>query len=153
MRLNAEIGTAKKANIPGYFVGGKTGTAEKVIDGHYAKNKLFTTFMAVVPADKPRYLFMTRDGRAAGHPGTHGIAPPRPGIPAHVTGKIIERVGPLLGLAPRLDLPTPALPAAGQLGYGFANSPASPGAAERIDAPRASSCPTRLSAALARRWR
>ncbi len=59
MRLNAEIGTAKKANIPGYFVGGKTGTAEKVINGHYNKNKLFTTFMAVVPADKPRYLFMT----------------------------------------------------------------------------------------------
>ena len=59
MRLNAEIGTAKKVDINGYFVGGKTGTAEKVIGGHYSKNRLFTTFMAVAPADKPKYLFLT----------------------------------------------------------------------------------------------
>ena len=59
MRLNAEIGTAKMANIPGYYVGGKTGTADKIIHGHYAKDRVFTTFMAIMPADKPKYLFLT----------------------------------------------------------------------------------------------
>ena len=46
MRLNAEIGTAKIANIQGYFVGGKTGTADKIIHGHYSKDKVFTTFIS-----------------------------------------------------------------------------------------------------------
>ena len=54
MRLNAEKGTARKADVHGYF-GGKTGTAEKVINGRYAKKPMLTDFMAVLPADKPRY--------------------------------------------------------------------------------------------------
>ena len=56
MRLNAEKGSARKVDVPGYYVGGKTGTAEKVVNGRYSKTKLLTTFMAVLPADKPRYL-------------------------------------------------------------------------------------------------
>ena len=40
--------------MPGYFVGGKTGTAEKVVRGRYAKDRLFTTFMAVLPSVDPR---------------------------------------------------------------------------------------------------
>ena len=59
MRLNAEIGTAKIADIKGYFVGGKTGTADKIIHGHYSKDRVFTTFMAIIPADKPKYLYLT----------------------------------------------------------------------------------------------
>ena len=59
MRLNAEIGIGRNADIDGYFVGGKTGTADKIIHGHYSKDKVFTTFMAIVPADKPKYLFFT----------------------------------------------------------------------------------------------
>src|SRR5262245_4111333 len=51
MRLNAEKGTATKAEVKGYYVGGKTGTAEKVVNGRYAHNKLLTTFTAVMPAD------------------------------------------------------------------------------------------------------
>jgi len=39
MRLNAEVGTARKADVKGYYVGGKTGTSEKVINGRYAKKK------------------------------------------------------------------------------------------------------------------
>ncbi len=74
MRLNAEIGTAKKVDINGYFVGGKTGTAEKVIGGHYSKNRLFTTFMAVSPADKPKYLFLTIMDEPQGLPETGGYA-------------------------------------------------------------------------------
>ncbi len=58
MRLNAEKGTATKANVPGYYIGGKTGTAEKVVNGRYSKHKLLTDFMAVLPADKPQYLLL-----------------------------------------------------------------------------------------------
>ena len=39
MRLNAEIGSARIANIHGYFVGGKTGTADKIIHGHYSQGQ------------------------------------------------------------------------------------------------------------------
>jgi cell division protein FtsI (penicillin-binding protein 3) len=58
MRLNAEKGTATKAEVKGYYVGGKTGTSEKVVNGRYVRNKLLTTFTAVLPADKPRYQIL-----------------------------------------------------------------------------------------------
>jgi cell division protein FtsI (penicillin-binding protein 3) len=129
MRLNAEIGTAKKANVPGYFVGGKTGTAEKVVNGHYSKNKLFTTFMALIPADKPRYLFMTVMDEPQGRPedGHYATAAYNSG---YVTGRLIERVSPILGLEPHLDLPVQPFPLLARMGYGFANTPQKPGAGE-----------------------
>ncbi len=123
MRLNAEIGTAKKVDVKGYFVGGKTGTAEKVINGHYSKNRLFTTFMAVAPADKPKYLFLTIMDEPQGLPETGGYATAAYNS-GHVTGQIIERVGPLLGLPPRFELPTQPFPLLAKLGYGMANVPA-----------------------------
>ncbi len=55
MRSNATHGSAGFANIPGYYVGGKTGTADKIVHGHYSQDKVFTTFMAITPADKPKY--------------------------------------------------------------------------------------------------
>src|SRR5215475_15500608 len=58
MRLNAEKGSASKVDVKGYYVGGKTGTADKVVNGRYSKTKVLTDFMAVVPADDPRYLVL-----------------------------------------------------------------------------------------------
>ena len=58
MRSNATHGSAGFANIPGYYVGGKTGTADKIVHGHYSQDKVFTTFMAIAPADKPKYLYL-----------------------------------------------------------------------------------------------
>ena len=58
LRLNAEKGTATLANVAGYYIGGKTGTAEKVVGGRYSKHKLLTDFMAILPADKPQYLLL-----------------------------------------------------------------------------------------------
>ena len=74
MRLNAEKGTAKKADVTGYYVGGKTGTAEKVVNGRYSKTKLLTTFTAVLPADKPRYLLLIMLDEPQPLPETHGFA-------------------------------------------------------------------------------
>ncbi|AXK83532.1 penicillin-binding protein 2 [Pseudolabrys taiwanensis] len=104
MRLNAEQGTGTKANVQGYYIGGKTGTAEKVVNGRYAKNKLLTDFMAVLPADKPRYLVMIMLDEPQGLPETYGFA--TAGWNAGpVAGKVIARIAPLLDIAPRFDLP------------------------------------------------
>ncbi|WP_237477990.1 peptidoglycan D,D-transpeptidase FtsI family protein [Lichenibacterium dinghuense] len=118
MRLNATLGSAKKANIPGYFAGGKTGTADKLINGHYAKDRVNTTFMSVVPADKPKYLFfvMMEDPKAA--EGTYGFHTAAWNS-GDVCGKIMERVAPLLNLPPSLDLPTDPFPAVARLGIGM----------------------------------
>ena len=126
MRLNAEIGSAKAVNIDGYFVGGKTGTADKIIHGHYSKDRVFTTFMAIAPADKPKYLFLTLMDEPQGlaENGGYHTAAYNSGA---VTGKIIERAGPMLGLPPRFDLPVTPFPLLAKLGYGMANIPQHPG--------------------------
>jgi cell division protein FtsI (penicillin-binding protein 3) len=121
MRLNAEIGTAKKVNVPGFYVGGKTGTAEKAIHGHYVKNRLFTTFMAVVPADKPKYLFLTLMDEPKGLPETGGEATAA-WISGQVTGEIIKRVAPMLGMAPHAD-PTQPFPLLAKQGYSCSLTP------------------------------
>ncbi len=104
MRLNVEIGSARRAEVEGYFVGGKTGTSEKVERGRYSKNKLLTAFMGIFPSDKPRYLVLVmldepqrEQGAAAATAGLNA---------APVAGKIIARIAPLLGLEPRTNLPT-----------------------------------------------
>ena len=118
MRINATVGSAKKIDIPGYFAGGKTGTADKIIHGHYAKDRVNTTFMSIVPADKPKYLFfvMMEDPQAAeGTYGYHTAA----WNSGDVCGKIMERVAPLLNLPPSLDLPTAPFPTVAKLGIGM----------------------------------
>jgi cell division protein FtsI (penicillin-binding protein 3) len=127
MRKNAEIGSAKAVDIRGYYVGGKTGTADKIIRGHYAKDRVFTTFMAIAPADKPKYLFLTLMDEPQALPETHGYRTAAWNSGA-VTGHIIERVANLLNLPPRLDLPTQPFPLLAKMGYSAANQPAKAGA-------------------------
>ncbi len=105
MRLNVEKGSGRRAEVEGYYVGGKTGTSEKVENGRYVKNKLLTSFMGTFPADRPRYLVLVMIDEPQATPETHGFA--TSGYNAVPTaGKIIARIAPLLGLAPRQDLPT-----------------------------------------------
>src|SRR5689334_337679 len=104
MRLNAEKGSAKKADVPGYYVGGKTGTAEKVVNGRYSKTKLLTTFTAILPADKPRYQLMIAPDEPKGIPATHGSATSAWTAGA-TAGRVVARIAPMLGVAPRFDLP------------------------------------------------
>jgi cell division protein FtsI (penicillin-binding protein 3) len=115
MRLNAERGSASRAAVSGFYVGGKTGTAEKVVNGRYSKTRLFTTFMAIAPSDKPRYLFMTLYDEPQGLTETHGYA--TSGWNASpTTGRIIERVAPLLGLPPRFEAPDRPFPLMARIG-------------------------------------
>lgn len=115
MRLNGEKGSARKANVEGYFVGGKTGTAEKVINGRYAKNKNFTTFTAIAPSDKPKYLFLAIYDEPKGYAesGGYSTAAWNAGV---TTGRVIERAGPILGLNPRFDPPPSPFPLMARLG-------------------------------------
>ncbi|MEA2974841.1 MAG: hypothetical protein QOF19_361 [Alphaproteobacteria bacterium] len=104
MRLNAEKGTATRADVKGYYVGGKTGTSEKVVGGRYSKTKLLNSFTAVLPADKPRYLVLIMLDEPKATPETHGFATSGwNAVPAGAA--VISRIAPLLGVEPRFDLP------------------------------------------------
>jgi cell division protein FtsI (penicillin-binding protein 3) len=104
MRLNTEKGTAGKADVKGYYVGGKTGTSEKVVGGRYSKSKLLNSFTAVLPADNPRYLLLIMLDEPKATPETHGYATSGwNAVP--VGGAVISRIAPLLGMEPRFDLP------------------------------------------------
>lgn len=60
-RLNATApgGSGKRAAVPGYRVGGKTGTAEKVVKGRYSKDLRFNAFLAAFPIEDPAYVVLT----------------------------------------------------------------------------------------------
>jgi cell division protein FtsI (penicillin-binding protein 3) len=105
MRLNVEKGSATRADVKGYYVGGKTGTSEKVVGGRYSKTKVLTSFTAVFPADQPRYLLLVMLDEPQVTPETHGFTTSGwNAVP--VGGGIISRIAPLLGIEPRLELPT-----------------------------------------------
>ncbi len=115
MRINGERGSARFADVPGYFVGGKTGTAEKVINGRYAKNKNFTTFTAIAPSDKPRYVFLAIYDEPKGYAESGGYSTAAWNA-GKTTGKVIERAAPILGLPPRFEPPVAPFPLMAKLG-------------------------------------
>ena len=104
MRLNAEKGTAKRADVDGFYVGGKTGTSEKVVNGRYVRHKLLNTFTAVFPADQPRYLLLVMLDEPQVIAETNGYATSGWNA-APTAGLIIARIAPLLSITPRFDLP------------------------------------------------
>jgi len=103
MRLNALDGSGTRMNkiADGYRVGGKTGTAEKVIDGRYSSEKNLNTFAAAFPIDDPQYvLLIIVDEPQAESPQAGTTAGWNAG---EVAGRIIQRTAPMLGLAPNFD--------------------------------------------------
>ncbi len=96
--LNAEKGSARNARVPGYRVGGKTGTAEKVINGRYSKDLNFNTFVAAFPMDDPQFLVFTiADAPHPEKPGMTDVAANNAGVMA---GNIIARSAAILGVKP-----------------------------------------------------
>jgi cell division protein FtsI (penicillin-binding protein 3) len=118
LRANATHGSAGFANVEGYYVGGKTGTADKIIHGHYSQDKVFTTFFAITPADKPKYLYMVLYDQPQAAPGDGGYH-----TAAHnagrVAGALIRRVEPLEDVPPASQFPTQPFPLLAKLGYGY----------------------------------
>jgi cell division protein FtsI (penicillin-binding protein 3) len=102
MRLNVLKGTGKRAEVPGYRVGGKTGTAEKVVGRHYEGSSLLTSFLAAFPTDAPEYLVLVMLDEPKRVPESDGQA--TAGVNAAPTaGKIVERIAPILGVTPKFD--------------------------------------------------
>ena len=99
MRLVVEHGTGTMAAAPGYVVGGKTGTADKVSGRHYADRKLLSSFVGVFPINDPKYLVLTMVDEP--HPNTqsHGYATAGWTV-APATSRIVQRIAPLLGVQP-----------------------------------------------------
>ncbi|RWL46482.1 MAG: penicillin-binding protein 2 [Mesorhizobium sp.] len=96
--LNAEKGSARNARAPGYRVGGKTGTAEKVINGRYSKELNFNTFVAAFPMDDPQFLVFTiADAPHPEKPGMTDVAANNAGV---IAGNIIRRSAAMLGVKP-----------------------------------------------------
>ena len=96
MRLNVTdpAGTGKRAAVPGYAIGGKTGTAEMPGPGGYRERAVISSFLAAFPIDKPKYLvfvllFEPRPTHAAGGEVLAALNA------APTAGQIIARIGPL----------------------------------------------------------
>src|SRR5580704_15733811 len=99
MRLVVEHGTATKAAAPGYIVGGKTCTAEKALGGHYAEKKLLSTFIGAFPMNDPKYAILAMVDEPHGTKQSFGYATAGWTV-APATSRIIERIAPILGVAP-----------------------------------------------------
>ena len=108
--VSTKEGTANFANINGFDVGGKTGTAQKSINGVYSKNKI-NTFVAVFPISKPKYILLVlldepkpskdyiyhyKDGSGWKYKGTPFNTAGWTAV--EIAGKIIEKIGPILAI-------------------------------------------------------
>jgi cell division protein FtsI (penicillin-binding protein 3) len=102
LRMVVTAGTGRKANAPGYRVGGKTGTAEKVNAGRYEKHVNVSTFAAAFPMDAPRYVVIALLDAPHGTKETGGYSTAGM-VTAPSVAKIIARIAPILGVAPDLD--------------------------------------------------
>ena len=105
LRLVVEHGTGTMAAAPGYVVGGKTGTADKISGRHYAERKLLSSFVGVFPINDPKYLILTMVDEPHPNKQSHGYATAGWTV-APATSRIIERIAPLLGVQP-LDESSP----------------------------------------------
>jgi cell division protein FtsI (penicillin-binding protein 3) len=99
LRLVVTNGTGRKANAPGYRVGGKTGTAEKIESGRYVRGANVTTFAAAFPMDAPRYVVIAMVDDPRGSAESVGFRTAGM-VVAPVVSRIVQRIGPLLGVKP-----------------------------------------------------
>jgi cell division protein FtsI (penicillin-binding protein 3) len=99
MRLVVEHGTGTMAAAPGYLVGGKTGTADKVSGRHYAERKLLSSFVGVFPINDPKYLILTMVDEPHPNKQSHGYATAGWTV-APATSRIVQRMAPLVGIEP-----------------------------------------------------
>ena len=106
--VSSKEGTAGFANIPGFDIGGKTGTAQKSINGKYS-NKKVNTFVSIFPTSKPKfvllvlldepvanqeYIYSYKDGTNFKYKGNWRNTAGWTSV--EIAGKIIEKIGPIL---------------------------------------------------------
>ena len=101
MRLVVREGTGQKADVPGYFVGGKTGTADKpgIKRRGYRNRGKISSFVAAFPIQAPQYIILALLDEPKGIEATYGYATGG-WVAAPVVSKIIRQMAPLLGIGP-----------------------------------------------------
>ena len=99
LRMIVADGTGRKADALGFRVGGKTGSAEKPGAGGYRRSSLVATFAAAFPMDRPRYVIITMLDEPQGTVATSGQRTAAWNA-APIVGKVVPRIGPLLGVMP-----------------------------------------------------
>jgi len=99
MRLAVTEGTGSKADVPGYLVGGKTGTAEKPGVGGYLKNATMSSFVGVFPMNKPEFLVLIVLDEPVGQKKTFNFSSGG-WVAAPAVKRVITRIAPLLGVKP-----------------------------------------------------
>lgn len=106
-RYNVEAGSGRRAEVDGMFVGGKTGTAEKVVNGRYSGDHRFNAFLAAFPMDDPQYVVLTiidepkpAEGQKSATAGLNA---------APMVGNIIRRSATMLGVQPKFGKQRDAL--------------------------------------------
>lgn len=100
MRLAVTDGTGRNGDVPGYQVGGKTGTAEQPGPNGYDSDQLMSSFVSVFPMSEPRYLVLVAIDRPQGHEGTFGYATGG-WVAAPTTARIIRRMTQVMGISPQ----------------------------------------------------
>lgn len=97
-RENVLRGSGRRANVPGYDVGGKTGTAQKVVNGRYAEGVYLNSFMSAFPISNPEYLVLIMldepqevEGQGYATAGWNAVP---------TSASVIRRIAPMLGVVP-----------------------------------------------------
>lgn len=99
MRMNVEKGSGRRAEVDGYWVGGKTGTAEKVVNGRYSSQVRFNAFLSAFPIHDPKYVVLVivdepkpEEGKKYATAGTNA---------APTVREVVRRSAALLGVRPK----------------------------------------------------
>jgi cell division protein FtsI (penicillin-binding protein 3) len=103
MEQVVERGTGRAAQIPGYTIAGKTGTAAKLVDGHYQKSDYNASFVGFIPSRNPALTILVVIDSPHGHGNTGGA------VSAPVFKRIAEAAVTYLGIGPNINAPPPVL--------------------------------------------
>ncbi|WP_236865754.1 peptidoglycan D,D-transpeptidase FtsI family protein [Candidatus Hydrogenosomobacter endosymbioticus] len=99
LALAVKDGQAKKASVPGYKIGAKTGTANVRVRGRYAEKQNLTSCVCVFPIDLPRYVLLVSVDRPQANAKSHGFATAGM-IAAPLVAAIVKKVAPIVGVEP-----------------------------------------------------
>jgi cell division protein FtsI (penicillin-binding protein 3) len=99
MRMVVEDGTGRNADLPGYLIGGKTGTADKAAGRGYNTRKLISSFVGVFPIDEPEYAVLAIIDEPKGTKKTYGYATGG-WVAAPVVKNVVAQMAQIMGLTP-----------------------------------------------------
>ena len=106
LRAVVASGTGGKSDVPGYEVGGKTGTAEKITGRGYSRNKRMASFIGAYPMSDPQIVVYAMVDEPVPTKDTYGYATGG-WVAAPVVAKIVEQASPLLGIMPKPVIESP----------------------------------------------